>query len=523
MQKAVTYVRVSSKEQEREGYSIPAQIRTLREYALKNGFNIVKEFEDSETAGKAGRTAFTKMVQLLDCDKSINVILVEKTDRLYRNLKDWVLIDDLGNDIHLVKEGEIISKKAHSSKKFLHGIKVLLAKQYIDNLSEEVKKGQYQKALEGKYPGGPLPLGYLKNKYSNSIEIDPERSEIIRYLYELYSDGNQSIDQLHSEARRLNLTYPKSGRVTTRSEIERMLKKEFYTGKFMWNGVLYQGDHPAIVDSMLFERVQNVFKQRSNGKFSKRNFTFSRLMECGHCNHTITAEIKKNKYVYYHCTGYGNLHKKKYVSESKIDSMFAEIVTNASLPYEFYEFMKDCLEYEFGNKKIKVASERERLELSKDKIENDMKKAFQAKIEGQIQEDFFKSVFNNYQKQLDTINYRLNNLNASIDNDFDILMKAIELSYKAESLYLKAIPSLKRTVLKSMLSNCYLKDATLYPVYNKAFDIFAKGIESDNMRRGRDSNPGYPEVHRFSRPTLSTTQPPLRNIGTANLKYLIKK
>ncbi len=490
MQKSIIYTRVSSKEQEKSGYSIPAQIRILREYAQKNNIHIVKEFKDSETAGKAGRTAFTEMVQLLECDKSINVILVEKTDRLYRNFKDHVTIDELNIEIHFVKDNRIIGKDSKPSDKFVHDIETAQARFYLNNLSQEVKKGMHQKALSGKYPGGPVPFGYLRNKYTKSIEIDPERIEVIRYLYELYSDGNNSIDKLHAEAKRLNLSYPKTGRIITRSEIDRMLKKQFYTGKFVWEGVLYQGDHPAIIDSMLFNQVQDVFKQRSNGRFSKRNFTFSRLMECGHCNHTITAEIKKNKYIYYHCTGYGNLHKKEYVSESKIDSMFAEVVSNASLPHEFYMFMKDCLEYEYSNKKIKTASERDKLELSKDKIENDMKKAFQSKIEGLIHEEFFKSVFNGYQKQLESINYRLNNLDESIINDFEFSMKAIELSYNAESHYLKAIPALKRDVLKSMLSNCYLKDATLYPIYNKAFDIFAKGIASDNMRRGRDSNPG---------------------------------
>lgn len=118
MKKAVIYSRVSTKDQEREGYSIPAQLRILREYAEKNGFSIVQEFKDTESAGKAGRTAFTKMVQLLKTDKSVEAILVEKTDRLYRNIKDWVLLDEFDIEIHLLKENDILSKKMHSSKNF---------------------------------------------------------------------------------------------------------------------------------------------------------------------------------------------------------------------------------------------------------------------------------------------------------------------------------------------------------------------------------------------------------------------
>ena len=87
------------------------------------------------------------------------VILVEKTDRLYRNLKDWVTLDELDIEIHLVKEGIVLSRDSKSSEKFVHGIKVLMAKNYIDNLSEEARKGMQEKAEQGIWPS-KAPLGY---------------------------------------------------------------------------------------------------------------------------------------------------------------------------------------------------------------------------------------------------------------------------------------------------------------------------------------------------------------------------
>lgn len=138
---SVLYARVSSKEQEKEGYSIPTQLRLLNDYAHKNNFTVVKEFIDVETAKQAGRTNFGEMIKFLQASPDVKIILVEKTDRLYRNFKDYVTIDDLGLEIHLVKEGEILSKDSKSHQKFIHGIKVLMAKNYIDNLSEETKKG----------------------------------------------------------------------------------------------------------------------------------------------------------------------------------------------------------------------------------------------------------------------------------------------------------------------------------------------------------------------------------------------
>src|SRR6266516_3401681 len=95
VRKAVVYARVSSKEQEKEGFSIPAQLKLLKEYAATNGFSVAQEYVDVETAKQTGRAAFGEMVTYLKAHPAVRVMLVEKTDRLYRNLKDWVTVDEL--------------------------------------------------------------------------------------------------------------------------------------------------------------------------------------------------------------------------------------------------------------------------------------------------------------------------------------------------------------------------------------------------------------------------------------------
>src|ERR1700675_3310870 len=118
---AVVYARVSRTAQEQEGFSIPAQLKLLREYAHKNDFQIVREFVDVETAKKTGRKQFSEMVEFLRQNVDCRTILVEKTDRLYRNFGDYVTLEDMGVEIHLPKEGQIISKAARSQDKLLHG------------------------------------------------------------------------------------------------------------------------------------------------------------------------------------------------------------------------------------------------------------------------------------------------------------------------------------------------------------------------------------------------------------------
>src|SRR6202163_4324687 len=217
MKEAVIYARVSSKDQEREGYSIPAQRKTLMEYAPKNDFKVIREFVDVETAKCAGREQFGEMVAFLRNNPQCRTVIVEKTDRLYRNFRDYLTLEDLGVEIHLAKEGQIINKDSKSQAKFMHGIQVLMARNYIDNLREEVCKGMREKAEQGIYPSRP-PKGYRNNKEGRTIEVDPEKAPIARRIFELYATGTHSLSSL----RRALLT--EFGIRMAKSYLERLLK-----------------------------------------------------------------------------------------------------------------------------------------------------------------------------------------------------------------------------------------------------------------------------------------------------------
>src|SRR5579862_1349420 len=112
---AVLYARVSSKDQEREGFSIPAQQKLLRQHARDQGLTILHEFVDVETAKQAGRSGFGEMLAFLKANPSCRIVLVEKTDRLYRNIRDWITVDELDAAVHFVKEGAVVSKASRSS------------------------------------------------------------------------------------------------------------------------------------------------------------------------------------------------------------------------------------------------------------------------------------------------------------------------------------------------------------------------------------------------------------------------
>ena len=247
------YAKAASREQGREGFSIPAQRKLLQEYAAAKGLAIVREFVDQAAPD---RKDFWEMVRLLENDPSCRVVLVEKTDRLYRNLADTLrvgkLIDNNDVEIHLVKEGTLISRNSRSNCNFVHDIQVALAKQYIDNLREEVKKAMLDKAQQGVYPGR-APYGYRNDKLTRTVVVDAQQSRVVKRIFSIYGARRHASD----DAVR-NLIQEEFGFRLSKQQIHRILRNKFYTGLFLWKGKTYSGTHPAIVSPQHFQRAQRI-------------------------------------------------------------------------------------------------------------------------------------------------------------------------------------------------------------------------------------------------------------------------
>jgi DNA invertase Pin-like site-specific DNA recombinase len=325
MIRAVSYTRVSSKEQETEGFSISAQQKLLREYARKNNIQIDHAFEEVESAKKAGREQFNAMRQYLVENPSCRTIIVEKTDRLYRNVADAVTLDSLGVEIHLAKEGRVIGRNSRSQDKLLHGIQLVIAANFIDNLREEVRKGMREKAEQGIYPSRP-PIGYRNNKAEHTIEVDPSKVPMARRMFELYAPGIDSLSQVRLKIK------SEFGIKMSKGYLHRLLKNPFYVGLFIWQGKTYQGTHTPLIAAEQFQDVQAVFAGRNKPKYRKREFAFRGLLTCAYDQCSVTAEIKKAKYTYYHCTGYRGKCDLPYFPEEELGNKLGQIVKDIHIP-----------------------------------------------------------------------------------------------------------------------------------------------------------------------------------------------
>jgi DNA invertase Pin-like site-specific DNA recombinase len=296
----------------------------------------LEEFCDVETAKSVGRPGFNAMLSYLDQHRDCRVLLVEKTDRLYRNLIDYVTLDELDLEIHFVRENFILTKESRSSEKFMHGIQVLMAKNYIDNLSEEVKKGVRTKAAQGLWPSY-APLGYLNTVRSDCKRIvvpDPVLGPIVTQLFEWFATGEFSLKALASKAYQEGFRFRKSQGKVPVTTLHKMLRKRIYTGDFDYGGATYVGSHEPLVTRDVWDRVQEILDGRHAKKHRKvtHDFVYSGMVRCGHCGCSMVGEVKKGRYVYYHCTGYRGKCPEPYTREGILEQQFAAVLRDLVIP-----------------------------------------------------------------------------------------------------------------------------------------------------------------------------------------------
>lgn len=489
MTKAIIYARVSSDEQKKEGFSIPAQIDLLKNYAKKNNIEVVKVYEESQTAKQAGRVKFNEMIKFLDSSKDIKTILVEKTDRLYRNFKDYVEIGETKFEIHLVKENEIIGKNATSHQKFVHGIKVLMAKNFIDNLSEETKKGRLKKAQEG-YFIGQVPYGYKKLDPKNAI-IDEEKAPFVRRAFELYSQGDLSLEKVRSILLEEKYIYSPSSPKVSKGQLQFLLQNVNYTGVLKFQDETYQGRHEAIISEKLFNAVQKAFKKDNKPLYrNDHDFAFAGLLKCAECGCAITAEIKKGKYVYYHCTGHDKTcsQKKIYIREEDIAKQFDEAVKAIDLNDNHIEYIKIGLKESLADK-VKFSEERiESLQAQHKRIKERLNKLYIDKLDEIVDNDFWLEKKQEWTNQLSEIENLLQAFNNADKKYYDEGVQILELLKDAYNKYLKQNNHEKRKMLKYLLSNCTINDKKVSYDYNLPFAYFVNFDNCQEKYPGLDSN-----------------------------------
>ncbi len=465
------YARVSSREQEEEGYSIEAQLKALRKYAEKNGFIVVSEYVDIQTAKEQGRKNFESMVRDLRRLKNCRTVLVEKMDRLSRNQEDFSLLKKMETEIHFVKSGTVYSKDAKAQVKFHQNIELATSIYYSDNLREEVIKGMREKAEQGFYPGH-APYGYRNNRETRNIEPHPAKAPIVRRAYELYAEGTYTLNTLRKELRKEFDKPPVRGR------LHHILKDTTYIGLFPWRGETYQGKYVSLVSVQLYDAVQAVFSNRNRPKYRTQDIAFRGLMTCKHCGCAMTGERVKHKYVYYRCTGFRGKCPTPRFREADVANILGEVLRDIQIPEEVAASLGDSLVRDQERIRAEAAARKARLEKEAAVVQRRMDQAYKDKLDEKIAEDFWKRQMEQLQNEDLRIRGAISALKEPATQKLLSVARTFELAQKAHSMYLKQNPTEQAELLKLVLLNCAVDAASIYPEYKMPFDIIARRVKN---------------------------------------------
>ena len=341
-QKFFLYARKSTDVEDKQVRSIEDQITELRAYAKTEGLNIVEEFIEKQSAKIPGRPIFSEMTKRIE-QGDVNGILAWHPDRLARNSVDGGLL------IFLLDSGKLASLKFPtfwcentSQGKFMLNIAFGQSKYYVDSLAENTKRGLRQKVRRGEYPS-LAPIGYLNDSRTKTVVVNKKRASLIRKAFELYAQNNSRLEDISNFLAQHGII-SRGGKRFHRDRISFILSNPFYYGHFRYAGEIHEGKHQPVVSKKIFDKVQEVLRQRGKPKTKgKVEKPLVGLLRCDECGRMITAEIQKG-HTYYRCTKKNIVCNQPYVREEELDRQLSSLLQKFSLRPDWTAGLRKKLE-----------------------------------------------------------------------------------------------------------------------------------------------------------------------------------
>ena len=301
--RAVIYARYSSSGQREE--SIEGQLRDCYEFAKKHGIIVIGEYIDKAMTGRVDRRPdFQRMMK--DSEKGrFNCVLLWKMDRFARNRYDSAMYKYKlkKNGIRIFYAKETIPDGPEGI--ILESVMEGYAEYYSENLAQNVKRGNYDSALELKTLGKTC-LG-LKTGPDGRYMIDQAEAVIVRRIFEEYAEGERAKDiygRLNSEGYRTS-----RGGKFNKNSLRRILSNKKYIGVYEYEDIYVENGIPAIItDRDLFERVQKMLKINHDApaRGKAQNFLLTTKLFCGLCGSPMIGDGGTSHtgkaYAYYSCT-----------------------------------------------------------------------------------------------------------------------------------------------------------------------------------------------------------------------------
>ncbi len=403
----IIYVRVSSAEQV-ENTSLESQERNCREYAKREGINVLNVYvEEGESAKTANRTQFMKAITFCtDKKNKVTHFIVYKLDRFARNQNDHVITQMTlrKQNVALRSVTEPIDETPIG--RVMEGVISVFAEFDNNVRTERSKGGMMEKVKKGIWVWN-APIGYYRIYKGANLSPEPSTAHYIKTIFEEYSKGTYTYRSLAEHMNKLGFK-TMFGKNICMQLIEKILKNPLYCGRIKVWGLDIKGDFEAIVDEELFLKCQKGYRKKytkMNRSIKNADFPLRRICVCPECDTSITGSSsrgsKGGKYSYYHhhkqeCT------KAKFIPKEVFEQMFVEYLNEITPDIRYEKIFKAIVLdiWQSNYKKLDENNAKVRTEI--DRLEQERQKIFDLHRNGKYSDDEF-------QEQKEVINKKMYN------------------------------------------------------------------------------------------------------------------
>ncbi|MBI2036690.1 recombinase family protein [Candidatus Microgenomates bacterium] len=409
--KYIAYCRKSTDEKDKQVLSIEQQLAELKEFANREHLEIVEFITEARTAKVPGREQFAQLLKRIEKGEAQGIVSWHP-DRLARNSVDG------GRIIYLLDIGKLVDLKfpqfwfeSTPQGKFMLNIAFGQSKYYVDNLSENVTRGMRYKINNGIWPV-KAPIGYKNDSSTRTIQIDSEKSKIIKKVFHVFAEGNEHSSSSNKSFTDISLLLHKLGISASKNkplkpdQVKRILSNRFYIGIMKYVGEYHQGIHKLFISKELFDRVQKKIKlaERPTRKGS-HNFAFNKLMKCGECGASITGEVHNKyykttkraaSYTYYRCTKKLKPCSQKPIPAQHLELQLRKAVDDVALPQKWANDWYKWLERDEMEEQSKSEENLHKLKLNLDILDKKLNILLDSYLEQVIDANTYKMKKNEF-------------------------------------------------------------------------------------------------------------------------------
>jgi site-specific DNA recombinase len=383
---------------------------------------------------------------------------------------------------------------------------VMFAKSYVLQLSDNVKRKQDKMREDGEITGEP-PIGYKSIHNDNPLRrrridvVPDDKAYLIVKIFEEYAKGDVSVKTLSDRMYKMGFRSKVGGQVN-HSMIFKILNDTFYYGEAYsrTHNLRYRHKYKPLISKALYDKCQAVMlgHNKMPTKYAALPFIFKGLIKCANCGGVVGGQTKKDKYIFYYCSGYKQCSKKASATEEELLAQIYPVLDSLQLSDERIAEITDGLKKIGEHENRFYTASMKELKAEHSKYDERIRKMYVDKLDGRITDEMYDSLLREYKEKQAEILGKMQD-HADADEEFYLTANiTLNIAQRAKSIFESSEVEEKNQFLRYLLQNCALNGKNLEFTMVSPFNLIAQYHDDTTLRRRGDSNSRYVSARRIS-------------------------